>query len=105
MKLFMTTDTIGGVWSYSLELSRALQPAGVQIALATMGPPPTDDQRAESRAIPNIHLFESTFKLEWMDNPWQDVARAGDWLLDLESEFHPDIIHLNGYAHAALPFS
>jgi hypothetical protein len=39
-----------------------------------------------------------------MDEPWEDVAAAGRWLLGLEARFRPDIVHLNGYAHAALPF-
>ena len=45
MKLLMTADAVGGVWSYSLELARALAPHGVEIVLATMGPPPTGAQR------------------------------------------------------------
>ena len=104
MRVLMTTDTIGGVWTYCLELARALQPLRVEFILATMGQLPTDDQRAEAGAIPNIQLHESTFKLEWMANPWDDVARAGDRLLELERQFQPDIVHLNGYAHAACAF-
>jgi glycogen(starch) synthase len=104
MRLLMTTDTIGGVWTYSLELARALRPLSVEIILATMGQAATDDQRAEARGIPNLTLLESTYKLEWMPNPWDDVQRAGQWLLDLEQQFQPDIIHLSGYAHAAFPF-
>src|SRR5215212_1405360 len=105
MRVLMTTDTIGGVWSYCLELCRALQPAGIEIALATMGAKPTDDQRREISAIPNIQLHESSLKLEWMDNPWDDVERAGVWLLELESHLSPDLIHLNGYAHGSMPWS
>ena len=32
------------------------------------------------------------------------MARAGEWLLGLESILDPDIIHLNGFCHAALPW-
>jgi glycosyltransferase involved in cell wall biosynthesis len=39
-----------------------------------------------------------------MDAPWEDVARAGDWLLELEQRTKPDIIHLNNFVHGALPF-
>jgi glycosyltransferase involved in cell wall biosynthesis len=39
-----------------------------------------------------------------MDDPWDEVARAGDWLLELERRTTPDVVHLNGYCHAALPF-
>jgi glycosyltransferase involved in cell wall biosynthesis len=49
-----------------------------------------------------VTLFESRYALEWMDDPWRDVDLAGDWLLDIASQFEPDIVHLNGYSHAAL---
>ena len=39
-----------------------------------------------------------------MDDPWEDVRQAGDWLLGLEAQVEPDIVHLNGYAHGALPW-
>jgi glycosyltransferase involved in cell wall biosynthesis len=39
-----------------------------------------------------------------MDEPWDDVARAGDWLLGLERALAPDAVHVNGYAHGALPW-
>jgi glycosyltransferase involved in cell wall biosynthesis len=37
-----------------------------------------------------------------MEDPWRDVAMAGDWLLALEERERPDVVHLNGYVHAAL---
>jgi glycosyltransferase involved in cell wall biosynthesis len=103
-RVLMTADTVGGVWTYSLELAKALAPNGVEIALATMGAPLSNHQRMQVRRLPNVQLYESAFKLEWMDDPWADVARAGDWLLTLENEINPEVIHLNGYAHGALPW-
>lgn len=100
----MTADTVGGVWTYALELARALDVHGVEIALATMGAPLTADQRAEADGVSNVELFESSFRLEWMDDPWGDVSAAGDWLLELESAIRPDLVHLNSYAHGALPW-
>jgi glycosyltransferase involved in cell wall biosynthesis len=104
MKLLLTTDTVGGVWTYALELAGALGAHGVSIALATMGNPPSPDQRDAARKLGHVQLFESTFKLEWMQDPWRDVAKAGDWLLEIEDQFRPDVVHLNGYAHGALPW-
>jgi len=104
MKVLMTTDTVGGVWTYSMELARALRTTGVRILLATMGPAPSRAQTREAATHPHVTLLPSTWKLEWMNDPWDDVARAGDWLLHLERTHHPDLIHLNGYAHAALPW-
>ena len=104
MRVFMTVDTVGGVWTYALELARALRPHGVEIALASMGVPLTAVQRAELAAVPDVELFESTYRLEWMDEPWDDIAVAGEWLLSLQEELRPDVVHLNGYAHGALPW-
>ncbi|HEY0143039.1 MAG TPA: glycosyltransferase family 4 protein [Thermoanaerobaculia bacterium] len=100
MKVLMTADTVGGVWTYAIELIRALP--DIEFILATMGRKANGNQRGE--VPPNAKLIESEYKLEWQDEPWEDVTRAGDWLLDLEATERPDLIHLNGYAHGALPF-
>ncbi|PYQ29078.1 MAG: glycosyl transferase family 1 [Acidobacteria bacterium] len=105
MRVLMTADTIGGVWTYALELARALAQDDVEFTIATMGEPVTRDQRRDIAALDNVDLVESRFKLEWMDEPWEDVDRAGEWLLDLASASPYDVIHLNGYAHAGLPFT
>jgi len=100
--VLMTADTIGGVWTYCMTLVRALGTHGISVFLATMGEPVSGDQRRQASALDNVTLFESTFRLEWMDEPWEDVRRAGDWLLELEQRLSPDLVHLNGYAHGAL---
>ncbi len=101
-RILLTTDSVGGVWTYTTTLCRELEPRGVEVVLATMGPAPDSDQR---RALPgNVTLCESTFRLEWMDEPWDDVRRAGDWLLELERRHEPEVVHLNAYAHGALPW-
>jgi glycosyltransferase involved in cell wall biosynthesis len=104
MRILLTADTVGGVWTYAVELARALAPHGVETVLATMGAPLGPRQRAELASIPRLRVFESRFRLEWMEDSWEDVRRAGDWLLALERETRPDAIHLNGYAHGALPW-
>jgi glycogen synthase len=104
LRILMTADTVGGVWTYALELARALAPRDVRVDLATMGDRPTPAQRREAREVPGLELFESSFRLEWMEAPWDDVARAGEWLLGLEERLRPDVVHLNGFAHGALPW-
>ena len=101
----MTADTVGGVWTYALELAAALQPHGVEIALATMGTRLSPGQRAELACCGNVTLFESAYDLEWMNDPWEDVDRAGEWLLEIAARFRPDLVHLNGYSHAALDWN
>ncbi len=104
-RILMTADTVGGVWTYALELTRALQPYGIEVLLAVMGPRLSAAQREDAQAIDNLNLFKSDYKLEWMPDCWQDVKRAGDWLLHLENRLRPDVVHLNGYAHANLPWN
>lgn len=104
-RVLMTADTLSGVWAVALELTRALGRYGVEVALATMGRPLSVEQKMEAETIPSLRVFESQYKLEWMEDPWEDVARAGDWLLDLERQIAPDLVHLNGYAHGALPWN
>jgi glycogen synthase len=101
-RLLMTADPIGGVWSYALTLAQALQPFGIDIVLATMGAPLQASQRAAVQQLDNVTLFESTFKLEWMHEPWEEVEAAGAWLLELDKQVQPHAVHLNGYVHADL---
>ncbi|HEV7570312.1 MAG TPA: glycosyltransferase [Thermoanaerobaculia bacterium] len=103
MKVLMTADTVGGVWTYAIELARAA--SDVEFVIATMGRLPSESQRVAAGALPNVTLVSSEWKLEWMDDPWTDLVRAGVWLLDLETDHSPDFIHLNGYAHGVLPFT
>lgn len=101
-KILMTADTVGGVWNHSLELARALGQTGTKVALATMGARMNDEQREEAANISNLTVYESDYKLEWMDDPWEDVEKAGEWLLRLKEEVQPDLIHLNSMVHAGL---
>lgn len=101
----MTADTIGGVWTYALELCRSLAAYDIEVHLATMGRALSESQWEEAEEIANLRIYESEFRLEWMDNPWEDVEAAGQWLLSLENQINPDIIHLNNYAHGNLPWT
>lgn len=103
-RILMTTDTIGGVWVYCMELINALAPYGVHFALATMGGPLNEGQRQDIDSLPNVQLHESNYRLEWMPESWSDVDECRQWLLQLSRIYHPDIIHLNNYCHGSLPW-
>jgi glycosyltransferase involved in cell wall biosynthesis len=103
-RVLMTADPIGGVWTYVAELARQFDRMGIDLALATMGARPTPQQRQDLAGLERVTLYESEYKLEWMDDPWDDVERAGEWLLALAEAFQPDVVHLNGFVHARLPW-
>jgi glycosyltransferase involved in cell wall biosynthesis len=100
MKVLMTTATTGGLFTYTSELAAALEGIGVEVVVATMGPRLRREQR--ERLPEQVH--ESGFRLEWMEEPWDDVDAAADWLLGLEEETRPDVVHLCSYSHGAAPF-
>jgi glycogen synthase len=101
-RILMTADTVGGVWNFALTLCRRL--TDCEILLATMGGRASAIQLDQARQLSNVKLVDSDFLLEWMHDPWRDVADAGEWLLALADRFQPDLVHLNGYVHASLPW-
>ena len=104
MRVLMTADAVGGVWTYALELADALADRSVEVVLATMGSPLSAGQQDELRRSRIARAYAEDLKLEWMDDPWADLDRAGRWLLRIRDEVQPDVIHLNGYSHATLPW-
>jgi glycosyltransferase involved in cell wall biosynthesis len=103
--VLMTADSLGGVWTYALELIGGLGEKGIRVSLATMGAALREEQIAQAAALDNLQIFQSNWKLEWEPSPWDDVDAAGRWLLELERKLEPDVVHLNGYIHAALPWN
>ncbi|MDB5392764.1 MAG: glycosyl transferase family 1 [Rhodospirillales bacterium] len=105
MKLLMTTDTLGGVWHYATTLCRALRWRGFEVVLATMGADLTPTQQGTLAKIEGLIVEQSAYRLEWMQDAQADVVASGDWLLSLATRHDVDLVHLNGYVHAALPFN
>jgi glycogen synthase len=103
-KILMTADTVGGVWTFAMELCAELARRGSKVMLLSMGRLPDGAQRAEAESIPNLQLIPTTYRLEWMQDCEADVVESGELLMRLAREFRPDIVHANGYYHAALPF-
>ncbi len=98
----MTADAIGGVWPYTVDLCAALSSAGVEVLVATLGTAPSPEQVQALQEITGVRGVHGNYLLEWMQHPWRDVDESGKWLLDLQVDFGADVIHLNGFSHAAL---
>jgi glycogen synthase len=100
--VLVTADTVGGVWSHALELARALRRGGIEVALAALGPRPTHAQECAARDVVGAGFHSSACKLPWMDDPWVDVARAGEWLLELADSTGAELVHLSEPVFATL---
>jgi glycogen synthase len=100
--VLLTADTVGGVWSHTLELARGLARSGVRAVLAAMGRPPTVEQAREAASVPGLTLHARPYRLPWMEEPWDDVARAGEWLQALAGETGCELVHLSEPVFGAL---
>jgi glycogen synthase len=105
MKILISTDTVGGVWHYAISLSAAFLKKQMQVVLTAMGPEPSDDQLSQLEQCEGIVFYHRKGKLEWMDEPWEDVEEAGHWLQDIARKEQPDLIHFNHFSHVALKWN
>ena len=101
IRLLMTADAVGGVWSYAVDLLRGLAPHGVESTLAVLGPAPTADQRAAAAAVPGLRLLETALPLEWLADSRAEITASGQALAELAREVGADLVHLNTPAPAA----
>lgn len=104
MKILMTTDTVGGVWHYSIDLAAGLLQEQVDVVLMGMGPLPNTAQLSQVKKCRKMGLtfYHRPYKLEWMDDPWEDIAEAGDWIKAVYHKEKPDLMHFNNYAQVCL---
>lgn len=101
-RVLMTADAVGGIWSYAIDLSRLLAARGIDVVLAVMGPAPDASQIAEADSIENLELRHGAYDLEWFRGISElEVSRSSDWLKQVARDSGADLVHLNGYAHAA----
>jgi glycosyltransferase involved in cell wall biosynthesis len=98
MKLLLTTDAVGGVWQYSLELGRSLTSHGIEPVLALLGPAPSDEQRRQASGLP---LVETGLPLDWLAASPEDVIAAGQAISRLATRERVDLVQLNSPALAA----
>ncbi|WP_024338441.1 glycosyltransferase family 4 protein [Bradyrhizobium japonicum] len=99
IRIMMTTDTVGGVWTYSCALAGSLAAAGADVTLVTLGPRARIDQRQMLRGT-RVNLVETDLALEWQDPEGQNVSEARRVLTKLEARLKPGIVHLNSFREA-----
>ena len=109
MRLLMTTDTVGGVWTYTKDLTAELLKRGVAIALVTIGRVPSAVQREwlERTAAEWAGGFRwevSEAPLEWMSNNERAYLDAEPLLLRVGREFGAQLLHSNQFCFGTLPF-
>jgi glycosyltransferase involved in cell wall biosynthesis len=99
----MTTDAVGGVWQYSLDLAQGLQSFGVEVLLAVVGPAPDPGQAGAAHRA-GLRLIETGLPLDWTARNAAELGAAGWAIARLALDAQPDLVHLNSPALAASAF-
>lgn len=108
MRVLITTDTVGGVWTFTQELAVQLLSRGWSVHLVSFGGAPSEAQR---------HWFEETERqwtgrfsrtaldipLEWMEDNDRTWTEAAPVLARMAQEFGADLLHSNQFCFGALP--
>lgn len=97
-RLMLVTDAVGGVWTYSLELARALRQWDVEALLTVIGPGPSNEQRLEATGF---ELIETGLPLDWTASGPGEIRRTGCGLAQIAQREAVDIVQLNSAAMAA----
>ena len=111
MRILMTTDAIGGVWSFTQELASGLLEHGCAVALVSVGRLPDEQQQhwaAEMERRWNKNRFRfcsSQAPLEWMQENERAYCEAEPIVLHMADDFGVDVLHCNQFCFGALPVS
>nr|WP_294170842.1 glycosyltransferase family 4 protein [uncultured Sphingomonas sp.] len=105
LRLFLTTDAVGGVWTYSLELAAALAVShDVAVILATLGPSPRSEQRERAAAIPGLQLVDTGLPLDWTADSRTELRDAAAALAALAGRAEADVVQLHAPALACADY-
>ncbi len=96
-RVMLTTDAVGGVWRYSLELAAGLIARSARVRLVTMGPAPSETQRAEAEAA-RCELRVTTLPLDWTADMARQVRGAAQTLASIAADWGADTIQLHAPA-------
>jgi len=108
MRVLLTTDTIGGVWTFTDELSHQLLQRGHAVALVSFGRKASSWQRESMNRLEKEYAARFSFTsslapLEWMEQNHRAYDDGASVLLDTARDFRADLLHCNQYCFGALP--
>jgi glycogen synthase len=107
MRILITTDTVGGVWSFTRELVAELLSAGHAVALVSLGRTPSQAQQGwadsqETRWGEKFCFAALGAPLEWMSENERAFSDAAPVLLKIAEDFEADVLLSSQYCFGAL---
>jgi len=102
MHLLMTSDTVGGVWTYTQELVSSLVRRGNRVTLVSFGKIPVAEQTTWMDGLEGLDYRPTAYRLEWMQDSQRDVHESSEYLEAVIREVRPDLLHLNQYCYGTV---
>jgi glycogen(starch) synthase len=102
MHILITSDAVGGVWTYTRELVSGLTRRGHRVTLVSFGQLPQKHQLSWMHGLPRLRYYATEFPLEWMPNAEDGIAASVTYLERLINIARPDILHSNQFRYGAL---
>lgn len=103
MRILLTADTVGGVWTYAQELVTGLVRRGIEVTLVSFGEMPELSQMRWTEGLHRLDFRPTPFRLEWMQDAASDIDLSSEYLLNIIRETEPDILHFSQYCYGSLP--
>ena len=106
MRILMTADTVGGVWTYAMNLGAGLLQNGVDLRILSFGDGPSSAQCAEVQKLllryPSQFTFaHAEFPLEWMPGE-QYIEESKAFVEEQVKAFQPDVLHTNQFCYGSI---
>ncbi len=110
MRILLTTDPIGGVWTFTKELSTGLLRRGHSVALVSFGRALSREQtgwcRNQARLYGRAFRFDcSAVPLEWMRSNHATYLDAEPLLRRVADSFAPDVLHTSQFCFGRIPLT
>ncbi len=105
-RILLTTDTVGGVWRYSMELARGFATRRIDVVLAVLGPAPDAVQACEAATMPGLRVVLTGLPLDWLAERPEQLETSAHALASLARQVDADTVQLHAPAlvgHATWP--
>ncbi|HEX3322182.1 MAG TPA: glycosyltransferase family 4 protein [Terriglobales bacterium] len=102
MHVLVTTDTVGGVWTYTRELVTGLIAQGDRVTLISFGGKPTHEQCVWMDTLSALTFIDTDYPLEWMDDSEDGIAESTIFLRRVIAQTKPDLLHFSQYCYGSL---
>lgn len=108
MRVLLTTDTVGGVWTFTKELAMGLLQRGHAVALVSFGAVASKSQASwcteTAQLADRAFQYEGTaVPLEWMQENHAAYTGGESLLLQVADEFGAEVLHTSQFCFGRLP--